>query len=91
MQGAPHTEAEPSTPAPARRALSAQAAACTPADFGSRSGADLVAFVQGSTTDCVNTLFNVTGTDAGNVFGLTLSGILELCRCASLISGHARG
>ncbi|MER8184954.1 collagenase [Kitasatospora sp. NPDC094015] len=62
---------KPSAGAPAaapgaRSALAAQT--CTPADFGSRSGADLVAFLKSSTTDCVNTLFNVTGTDAGAIF-----------------------
>jgi microbial collagenase len=44
------------------------AQSCTPADFGSRSGSALAAFVESSTTDCVNTLFNLTGTDAGSVF-----------------------
>ncbi|MEV5507618.1 collagenase [Streptomyces orinoci] len=41
---------------------------CTPADFASRSGSDLVDFVQSSTTDCVNTLYGVSGSDAYNVF-----------------------
>ncbi|MFJ7071763.1 collagenase [Streptomyces sp. NPDC098781] len=45
-----------------------QAAPCTPGDFGGRNGAALVAFVKASTTDCVNTLFAVTGTDARAVF-----------------------
>ncbi|MFF2751413.1 collagenase [Kitasatospora sp. NPDC058048] len=49
-------------------AAAATAQSCTPADFGSRSGADLVSFLEASTPDCVNTLFNVTGTDAGAVF-----------------------
>ncbi|MBV2154013.1 collagenase [Kitasatospora sp. SUK 42] len=49
-------------------AAAATAQSCAPADFGSRSGADLVSFIEGSTPDCVNTLFNVTGTDAGNIF-----------------------
>lgn len=44
------------------------AASCTPADFGGRTGAALVAFVKASTTDCVNSLFAVTGTDARAVF-----------------------
>ncbi|MEV4556768.1 collagenase [Kitasatospora sp. NPDC049285] len=48
--------------------LAAAAQTCTAADFGSRSGADLVAFVEGSTTTCVKTLFNVTGSDAGAIF-----------------------
>ncbi|MEU8754446.1 collagenase [Streptomyces chartreusis] len=45
-----------------------KAASCTPGDFGGRTGAALVAFVKASTTDCVNTLFAVTGTDARAVF-----------------------
>ncbi|MBT2420266.1 collagenase [Streptomyces sp. ISL-22] len=45
-----------------------KAAPCSPADFGSRTGAALVAFVKASTTDCVNSLFAVTGTDARAVF-----------------------
>ncbi|WP_369184022.1 collagenase [Streptomyces sp. Y1] len=69
-------QAPPAAPAPKQAAAArtnpaertAAAATCTPADFGSRSGADLVSFVTGSTTDCVNTLFNVTGTDAGSIF-----------------------
>ncbi|MFI6686512.1 collagenase [Streptomyces sp. NPDC050485] len=46
----------------------AAAASCTPADFGSRSGSELVDFVKASTTDCVNTLFTATGTNAHDVF-----------------------
>ncbi|MGW0284527.1 collagenase [Streptomyces sp. NPDC003236] len=46
----------------------AKAASCAPGDFGSRSGAALVALVTSSTADCVNTLFSVTGTDARDVF-----------------------
>ncbi|GHB45947.1 protease [Streptomyces xanthochromogenes] len=44
------------------------AASCTPGDFGSRTGSALVAFIQASTTGCVNTLFSLTGTDAHNAF-----------------------
>lgn len=44
------------------------AASCTPADFGSRSGSDLVSFVKASSKDCVNTLFAVAGADAHNIF-----------------------
>lgn len=63
--------AGPLSAAPAGAAAAGAAAtaqSCTPADFGSRSGADLVSFVEGSTLDCVSTLYNVTGTDAGNIF-----------------------
>ncbi|GAA2244614.1 collagenase [Kitasatospora cystarginea] len=64
-QGAPAAK-----PAAARpTALAApRAQSCTPADFGSRSGDALVSYVESSTTDCVNTLFNVTGTSAGSIF-----------------------
>ncbi|MFF8784317.1 M9 family metallopeptidase N-terminal domain-containing protein [Streptomyces sp. NPDC015125] len=44
------------------------AASCSPSDFGGRTGSELVAFVKASTTDCVNTLFSVTGKDAHDVF-----------------------
>ncbi|WP_328307802.1 collagenase [Streptomyces sp. NBC_00442] len=49
-------------------AKGAAAASCTPGDFGSRTGTALVSFIQASTTDCVNTLFALTGTDAYNAF-----------------------
>ncbi|NUP44089.1 MAG: collagenase, partial [Streptomyces sp.] len=41
---------------------------CTPADFARRTGPALVTFVEASTTGCVNTLFAVTGTNAGDIF-----------------------
>lgn len=41
---------------------------CTPADFSSRTGSALVAFVEGSTQDCLGTLFGITGSDAHGVF-----------------------
>ncbi|MER7149421.1 collagenase [Streptomyces lydicus] len=43
-------------------------ASCSPSDFGSRTGSELVTFVKAATTDCVNTLFSVTGKDAHDVF-----------------------
>ncbi|MER5867094.1 collagenase [Kitasatospora sp. NPDC002040] len=49
-------------------AAAAAAQSCTPADFSSRTGADLVAFIESSTTDCVSTLFDITGTQVGGVF-----------------------
>lgn len=58
----------PAKPKAARANGAKDTQSCTPADFGSRTGSGLVSFVEGSTTDCVNTLFNVTGTDAGNIF-----------------------
>ncbi|MGW2254210.1 collagenase [Kitasatospora sp. NPDC001660] len=55
------------TPRPGAATLAA-AASCTPGDFGSRTGAALVSFVEASAPDCVNTLFGVSGADAGGVF-----------------------
>lgn len=57
-------------PPQAKAASPAQlaAASCTPADFGSRTGAALVSFVKASTVDCVNTLFSLTGSDAYYAF-----------------------
>ncbi|MGV9903969.1 collagenase [Streptomyces sp. NPDC003388] len=46
----------------------AAAAACNVSDFTSRTGSALVQQIKASTTDCVNTLFNVTGSDAYNAF-----------------------
>ncbi|MFI5977578.1 collagenase [Streptomyces sp. NPDC051452] len=46
----------------------AAAASCAPADFGGRTGSALVSLVKASSTDCVNTLFSVTGKDAHDVF-----------------------
>ncbi|MCP3137780.1 M9 family metallopeptidase [Pyxidicoccus xibeiensis] len=42
--------------------------ACDTASFASASGVELVSRVKGSTADCLNTLFHVTGTQAGQVF-----------------------
>ncbi|MFE0513657.1 collagenase [Streptomyces sp. NPDC058964] len=55
-------------PAPARTRAATKKASCTPADFGSRTGSALVAFVKASATECVNTLFAVTGPAAYDVF-----------------------
>ncbi|WNI28394.1 M9 family metallopeptidase [Streptomyces sp. ITFR-6] len=68
---APDTFA-PSHPAPsmkakaraaAKSAGTGAAAACSVADFTSRTGSALVQQIKSSTTDCVNTLFNVKGND----------------------------
>ncbi|PYC88232.1 collagenase [Streptomyces tateyamensis] len=63
----PAGAAGPATTAGAA-AAPATAQTCTPADFGSRTGAALVSFVQASTMACVNGLFNLTGPDATAVF-----------------------
>ncbi|MCZ2524196.1 collagenase [Streptomyces sp. HB2AG] len=44
------------------------AAACNVSDFTGRTGSALVQQIKASTTDCVNTLFNLTGNDAYNAF-----------------------
>ncbi|NUP53484.1 MAG: collagenase [Catenulispora sp.] len=44
------------------------AQSCTPSDFASRSGSTLATYVKGSTTDCVNTLFTVTGSTGATIF-----------------------
>ncbi|MFJ8386631.1 collagenase [Streptomyces sp. NPDC094438] len=64
----PHRPVPSQTPAKGRAAARSAAASCTPDDFGSRTGSALVTFVQGSTMDCINTLFSLTGTNAYNVF-----------------------
>jgi microbial collagenase len=82
---------QPLSAHPARRA--AMAASCTPADFASRSGSALVAFVKASSTDCVNTLFPVTGKDAHDVFrqAQMLSVAAAYTRTAKLYRGDNSG
>ncbi|MFJ9696379.1 collagenase [Kitasatospora sp. NPDC101183] len=41
---------------------------CTPGDFAGRNGSALVSYVQGSTIDCISSLFRLTGGDANGVF-----------------------
>lgn len=43
-------------------------ASCGPADFAGRTGPALVAFIEASTTGCINTLFAVTGGNARDIF-----------------------
>ncbi|MFJ9844013.1 collagenase [Kitasatospora sp. NPDC101155] len=69
----PHSprSAAPQAPAPklAKSQLRAAAAtSCTPADFSSRTGSDLVSYIQGSTVDCISSLFPLTGGNANGVF-----------------------
>ncbi|MCE9673049.1 M9 family metallopeptidase [Myxococcus stipitatus] len=54
------------TPPSPRRAM---LATCDAAAFASASGGALVTLVKGSTSDCVNSLFGVSGAQAGQVFG----------------------
>jgi microbial collagenase len=44
------------------------AAACDPADFTGRTGSELVRQIKASPTDCVNTLFSLTGDNARLAF-----------------------
>lgn len=62
----PEQMREAHTP-PSRR--SSLLAACDTGAFASASGTSLVTLVKGSTVDCVNELFGLTGTRAGQVFG----------------------
>ena len=41
---------------------------CDPSAFGALSGSALAVYVEDSTTDCVNSLFTVTGSDAQELF-----------------------
>ncbi|MER6071637.1 collagenase [Streptomyces sp. NPDC001817] len=66
-----------------------KAASCTPADFGSRTGSALVSFVKASSTDCVNTLFAVTGKDAHDVF--RQSQMLTVANAYTRAAGQYRG
>ncbi|MGW0208445.1 collagenase [Streptomyces sp. NPDC003233] len=83
---------QPLSAHPDRRAAKA-AASCTPADFGSRTGSALVSFVKASSTDCVNTLFSVTGKDAHDVFrqAQMLSVAAAYTRTAKLYRGDDSG
>ncbi|ACU69552.1 Microbial collagenase [Catenulispora acidiphila DSM 44928] len=66
--GATQTSAAKQSPAAKTPAKTPAAQSCTPADFASRSGSTLSAFVKASTTDCINTLFSVTGSNASAIF-----------------------
>ncbi|MFD7733995.1 collagenase [Kitasatospora phosalacinea] len=68
QNGAPGPAAGAAGTQAAAAAAAAAAQSCTYADFGSRSGTDLVNFVKSSTTTCIGTLYNATGTDAGAIF-----------------------
>ncbi|MFB7026679.1 MULTISPECIES: collagenase [unclassified Streptomyces] len=66
-----HHDTAPEPTASARtsaRAGTAAAAACDPADFTGRTGSELVRQIKASTTECVNTLFNLTGDNARLAF-----------------------
>ncbi|MFF2131947.1 collagenase [Streptomyces olivochromogenes] len=64
----PQTSSSSKAVRPPQATKDAAAASCTPADFGTRTGSELVAYIKDSTTDCINTLFGITGTGARNVF-----------------------
>ncbi|MFF4173816.1 collagenase [Streptomyces sp. NPDC001744] len=62
---APEPAASAKAPA---RTTTAAGAACDPADFTGRTGSELVRRIKASTTECVNTLFNLTGDNARLAF-----------------------
>ncbi|MEU6095135.1 collagenase [Streptomyces sp. NPDC047079] len=64
-----HPAVSPHDPDAAPAPGAASKTACSPADFGGRTGSALVALVRASTVECVDSLFAVTGADAGRVFG----------------------
>lgn len=79
--GAPESEHQQALPRPSklrqtmasnsRTMASPPAAACDTQVFASSSGSALVNAVKTATTDCINQLFNLTGTTAGQVFNET--------------------
>ncbi|MFI1581925.1 collagenase [Embleya sp. NPDC020630] len=64
----PASAARPARPSMAATNRQAAVAGCSVADFASRTGAALVTQIKASTTECVNTLFTVSGTDARSIF-----------------------
>ncbi|MEW2069940.1 collagenase [Streptomyces sp. NPDC007346] len=58
----------PREPAAGAKGSAKAAAACDPADFTSRTGSELVRQIKASTTECVNTLFGLTGNNAHLAF-----------------------
>ncbi|RLK58496.1 collagenase [Actinokineospora cianjurensis] len=68
----PVAERAPASKTQQRRDYDAQPraalAACDTSGFTSRTGWALVDFIRSSTTDCVNSLFSLTGTDATRAF-----------------------
>ncbi|WP_237534244.1 collagenase [Streptomyces sp. SID3343] len=64
----PSTVRLPARPSTAANPSAEAAASCAVSDFASRTGAALVQQIKASTTDCVNTLFGVTGPDAYSIF-----------------------
>ncbi|WP_312888880.1 M9 family metallopeptidase [Nonomuraea rhodomycinica] len=61
--------AAPRHPRPSAKVTTkAAAVTCSAADFTSRSGSALVQQIKASTTDCINTLFSLTGGDASSAF-----------------------
>lgn len=58
----------PSMEDTASMSLSAAGSSCTTADFAQATSESVADLVTASTTDCVNTLFSVTGTQAADVF-----------------------
>jgi microbial collagenase len=67
----------------------ATAGTCAAADFGSRSGAALVASVKAAAPDCVNSLFGLAGGDARAVF--RQARMLTVANAFTAAAGQYRG
>ncbi|MEU6478044.1 M9 family metallopeptidase [Streptomyces sp. NPDC047017] len=66
-----HTASPPPRPSASYRTGKGKRSAtmdCAASDFTGRTGSALVRQIEASTTDCVNTLFNLTGSDASGAF-----------------------
>lgn len=63
MQAAPEKKASKKG-----KASAAAVPGCSTSDFTSRTGSALVQQIKASTTDCINTLFSLTGSDAYHAF-----------------------
>ncbi|MFE0464852.1 collagenase [Kitasatospora sp. NPDC058965] len=59
---------KPAAKPAARTATPTAAQTCNASDFTGRSGSALAAYVASSTTDCINSLFSLTGANAGGAF-----------------------
>lgn len=70
-------------------AAASKQGSCDPADFGSRTGNALVTLVENSTTDCVNTLFAVTGNNAHDIFRQPQ--MVSVAQAFTSVARHYRG
>ncbi|MFE0464040.1 collagenase [Kitasatospora sp. NPDC058965] len=64
----PHAAATRGAAGSTAAATPGTATSCTPADFSGRTGAALVSYVESTDSDCINTIFPLTGPTAASVF-----------------------